>query len=138
MLDLCFLAVRHSAWLALEHPEDHGDPHPSIFVVPVVVELRLLCGVSQDICFDQCRFGAATVKGTQILTNDACMVSSMSGLRCCHGYRHRRAIGVRNNRFLTASSALSQYPASLCAKFAQCLLDACCVEGGRWCLARKA
>ena len=63
------------AWPALEHPQDPGRaPFPSIWCSWALHILETMISAHR-FCFDQCMWGAPSVKPTAILSNDGALSS---------------------------------------------------------------
>eukprot|EP00974_Lingulodinium_polyedra_P034047 3273749-Lingulodinium_polyedra.AAC.1 len=104
-------------WFALEHPQDRGPPVPSLFVTDAAVALAkhfdaVTCR------FDQCCFGCAYRKPTQILLRAASRPASLSA-RCWHAGGHAVALGRAAGGRGFVTTALARYPARLCAALAE-------------------
>ena len=102
-------------WRAFEHPRDPGtEPFPSFFSSTASDLLRQQH--MRDVVFDQCRFGAAARKPTQLLLNKDDHVQAFH-LKFCKHHKHDPHIGVdKHGNFKTAP--LAKYPHSLCSQLA--------------------
>lgn len=114
-LDVAGACASRGGWAVVEHPADRGRcPFPSLWNTSQARYMIQQCGF-QRIRLDQCCYGAASCKPTELLASSPALNSL--ACRCCHkpGH-HARLIGVNRGVFRTHASA--QYPAALCSAFA--------------------
>ena len=108
-------------WCCLEHPEDPGrEPFPSIWVSWAVEIFKAMTLASLHL-FDQCRFGAPSVKPTCLCSND-----DLSGLalRCDHGKGAHVGLQGRTADGGWRTTAAAAYPSALNIFLAQRAVDA--------------
>ncbi len=103
----------------LEHPQDPGeDPFPSIWDTDEVCEWEKRTD-SCRVSFDQCMFGAPTMKPT---TGSSALdgVEALDEVRCDRGHVHERSVGLVGAVHLTRR--LASYPSDLCSFFASLII----------------
>ena len=127
--------VIHGGYATIEHPEDPGEGYPSIWKLPVMADFLDHCeeanasieadrGLPVSASFDQCEFGAPTVKGATIAGRLPGLMVTLQDRRCSHprGW-HQPLLGKDvDGNFRTAASM--EYPPRLCEVMAQSFAQA--------------
>ncbi len=65
-LCLCELMHEHNGVFIFEHPEDPGDPFPSVFATQEMLDLIQKTN-AQSVSLCQCRYGAPSKKPTRLV-----------------------------------------------------------------------